>query len=124
MYNLGEMQKSDENLVAFDEIIKLRSLVYLKTLYPILSFGKKITNASSSKLSSYNNDVGVFLCPEVMIMLSIKIGISENRSVSFEQFQILLTSRCLTDLLKRLNNQVTGIWHKGGPLKNNHNSYI
>ena len=61
MYNLGEMQKSDENLVAFDEIIKLRSLVYLKTLYPILSFGKKITNASSSKLSSYNNDVGVFL---------------------------------------------------------------
>ena len=124
MYNLGEMQKSDENLVAFDEIIKLRSLVYLKTLYPILSFGKKITNASSSKLSSYNNDVGVFLCPEVMIMLSIKIGISENRSVSFELFQILLTSRCLIDLLKRLNNQVTGIWHKGGQVKNNHNSYI
>ena len=124
MYNLGEMQKSDENLVAFDEIIKLRSLVYLKTLYPNLSFGKKITNASSSKLSSYNNDVGVFLCPEVMIMLSIKIGISENGSVSFELFQILLTSRCLTDLLKRLNNQVTGIWHKGRPVKNNHNSYI
>lgn len=124
MYNLGEMQKSDENLVAFDEIIKLRWLVYLKTLYPNLSFGKKITNASSSKLSSYNNDIGVFLCPEVMITLSIKIGISKNRSVSFELFQILLTSRCLIDLLKRLNNQVTGIWHKGGQVKNNHNSYI